>query len=121
MSSRICSVVVVALLVGVAAVSAQAQPMRMSAEQRTQMLKDSLQLTKDQSAKVLEIYQLMDKERAKLMESGPSDRQARWESMRSLMDTTDTRIESLLTAEQKAKYQFLKQQRMQRRGRFQRN
>jgi hypothetical protein len=35
-------------------------------------------------------------------------------SMRSLMDSTDTRIDSVLTADQKVKYEAMKKARMER-------
>lgn len=112
---------VAAVLVGLISVVALAQPMRRTPEQQTQTLKDSLNLTKDQAAKVLGIFQTADKERDSVMSSNTGDRQARWESMRGLMEKTDKQIEALLTPEQKTKYDAMKAQRMQRRGRFQRN
>ena len=111
----------VAVLIGLAAVAVQAQPRRRTPEQQTQTLKDSLNLTKDQAAKVLGIFQTADKERDSVMSSNTGDRQARWEAMRGLMEKTDKQIEALLTPEQKTKYDAMKAQRMQRRGRFQRN
>ena len=95
-----------------------AQRMQMSPEQRAQRLKDSLSLKDDQAAGVLKIFQEMDQRRKDLFSSESSDRQSRMEAMRSLMDTTDARIEALLTAEQKTKYDAMKAQRLQRQQQY---
>jgi len=100
--------------------SAQAQRMQMTAEQRAQRLKDTLALSDDQYGKVLTIYQDMDKKRQELFSSAGDDRDARMQAMRSLSDSTDTKIEALLTADQKTKYEDLKKQRMERMQNFRR-
>ncbi len=107
--------VLAALFLIVASVSmASAQRMQMSAEARAKMLKDSLALNDDQLAKVTKIYQDADKKRQDMFSSGSDDRQARMQAMRSLMDTTDVKIEGLLTDTQKTKYEEMKKQRMER-------
>ena len=88
--------------------------MRMSAEERTKMLTDSLSLTAVQADSVLKIYKESDAERQKMFSSGEGDRQARMEAMRSLAEKTDAKIEGLLTAEQKAKYDEMVKQRQSR-------
>lgn len=91
-----------------------AQGMRMSAEERTKLLKDSLSLTAVQADSVLKIYKGSDAERQKLFSSDQGDRQARMQAMRSVMEKTDSMIEALLTAEQKTKYEEMVKQRQAR-------
>jgi len=111
------SLVAVLAFVGLWAQPAHAQRMQMTAEQRTQRLKDSLGLSEDQAASVLKIYQDMDQQRKDLFSSESSDRDSRMQAMRSLMEKTDTKIEALLTPDQKTKYDAMKQQRQQMRPR----
>jgi Spy/CpxP family protein refolding chaperone len=107
---------VVTFLAGVSASPGLAQGMRLSAEERTQRLKDTLSLNEEQAGKILAIYKDADKERQELFASGSEDRDARMAAMRSLSEKTDTKIEALLTPEQKTKYQELVKQRQMRRG-----
>ena len=93
---------------------AAAQGMQMSPEQRTQRLKDSLALSDAQAKNVAKIYQDMDTRRQELFSSGSEDRDARMQAMRSLRDSTDARIEALLTPTQKVKFEELKKLRPQR-------
>ncbi|HXX64503.1 MAG TPA: hypothetical protein VEO56_11980 [Bacteroidota bacterium] len=106
------------MLLGVG--SAQAQRMQMTAEQRAQRLKDTLALSDDQYGKVVTIFQDMDKKRQELFSAAGDDRDARMQAMRSLSDSTDTKIEALLNADQKTKYEDLKKQRMERMQNFRR-
>lgn len=94
--------------------SALAQRMQFSPEQRAKALKDSLALNDEQLAKVIKIYQETDQKRKEMFSSGSEDRQARMQAMRSLMDTTDVKIEGLLTDTQKSKYEDMKKQRQER-------
>jgi hypothetical protein len=101
--------------IGVGTTSLLAQGMMQATpEQRAQRLKDTLALSTDQFARVLKIYQDMDQRRHHLFSSESGDRQARMGSMRSLMDSTDTRIDSVLSADQKVKYEAIKKARMER-------
>jgi protein CpxP len=102
------------LLVTCQASPAAAQGMQMSPEQRTQRLKDSLALNDTQTKQVLKIYTEMDTRRQELFSSGPEDRDARMAAMRSLRDSTDVKIEALLTPTQKVKFDELKKRRAQR-------
>ncbi|HUI63718.1 MAG TPA: hypothetical protein VL126_02665 [Bacteroidota bacterium] len=111
---------VFSLLIVLSLCSAQAQRMQLSAEQRAQRLKDTLALSDDQYGKLLTIFQEMDKKRQELISSGSDDREARMQAMRSLSDSTDTKIEALLTADQKTKYEDIKKQRMERMQNFRR-
>jgi Spy/CpxP family protein refolding chaperone len=90
------------------------QGMRMTPEQRAARLKDSLALSEDQVAKLVPIYTESDKKREAAFATAGDDRDARMAAMRSVMDSTDSKIESLLTDSQKAKYGDMKKQRMQR-------
>jgi len=94
--------------------SALAQRRQFSPEERAKRLKDSLALNDDQVAKVVKIYQDVDQQRKDLFSAGSDDRQARMQAMRSLMDTTDVKIEALLTDTQKTKYEDMKKQRQER-------
>ena len=102
------------LLIACQASPAAAQGMQISPEQRTQRLKDSLALSDTQTKDVLKIYQVMDTRRQELFSSGTEDREARMQAMRSLRDSTDARIEALLTPKQKTKFEEFKKQRAQR-------
>ena len=102
------------VMIGVFASQATAQRMRMSAEERTKMLKDSLSLTAAQADSVLKIYKESDAEREKMFASGQGDRESRMQAMRSMMEKTDAKIEGLLTAEQKTKYEEMVKQRQAR-------
>ena len=114
MKQRIALFVVSVLLLCGATMQASAQRQMISPEEQTKRLTDSLSLNKDQSAKVLAIYQDMDKQRQEIFNSNSEDREAMRTAMRSLMDKTDTKIEALLTAKQKTKYEEMKATRMQR-------
>jgi protein CpxP len=94
--------------------------MRMSAEDRTKQLKDSLSLTTAQADSILKIFKDVDHQRQEMMSSGSGYRQARMEAMRSLMEKADTKIEALLTPDQKAKYEEIKKARQARMQEFRR-
>jgi Spy/CpxP family protein refolding chaperone len=94
--------------------SAVAQGMRATPEQRTQRLKDSLSLNEKQIAKVLDIYKELDKKRQDLFSGAGEDRQAMMQAMRTLMDSSDAKIERLLTPAQKTRFDELKKHRQQR-------
>ncbi|HTR80734.1 MAG TPA: hypothetical protein VMM58_03820 [Bacteroidota bacterium] len=112
--------IAVALLIGTLASSASAQGMRqgggmmrMSPEDRAAMLKDSLGLDQTQVDSVISIFKEMNAKREAMMNSD-DDRDARREAMMSLMSQTDEKIEALLTSDQKAKYEAMKQERASR-------
>jgi hypothetical protein len=73
-----------------------------------------LSLNTDQAAKVLAIYQDVDTKRQEIFKSNSGDRDAMRTAMRDVMDKTDVKIEALLTAAQKTKYEEMKATRMQR-------
>lgn len=107
-------------LAGSLSLSPAQQRMRQTPEQRAARLKDSLALSEDQVGKIVTIYQQSDKEREDAMASAGDDRDARMAAMRTVMDNTDTKIESILTDTQKAKYEDMKKQRMERGQGYQR-
>jgi len=109
------STTLIVLFLGALASTASAQMMRISAEERTQQLKDSLSLNDEQVKKVLVIYKDTDEKRKEIFATGSEDRQLRMEAMRSLAEKTDAKIEEVLTPEQKVKYKELVKQREQRR------
>jgi Spy/CpxP family protein refolding chaperone len=106
--------IAVLLLAGSLSLSHAQQGMRATPEQRVARLKDSLALSEEQVAKLLPIYQESDKKREAAFAAAGDDRDARMAAMRSVMDSTDTKIELVLTDSQKAKYEDMKKQRMQR-------
>jgi len=97
----------VALMMGIAASNASAQgTMRATPEERAKMLKDSLGLNDKQTGKVVIIFKSMSEKRQAVMDS-LDDRDARREAMMKLMSQTDEKIEALLTADQKVKYEVM--------------
>lgn len=99
-----------ALLVVISSSSIMAQGMRMSAEDRAKVLKDSLGLNDKQMEQVVSILKEMGSKRQALADS-IQDRGARREAMMGLMAKSNEKIESLLTKEQKEKYEVMKKQR----------
>ncbi len=101
------------LLVGISTTPASAQGMRMSPEERVKQLKDSLSLDDKQTDAITAIFKEMGAKRQAMMDS-IDDRDARREAMTGLMKTTDEKIESVLTPEQKDKYEVMKKERESR-------
>jgi Spy/CpxP family protein refolding chaperone len=94
----------------------QAQPrMRMSLDERMKALTEQLTLTKVQADSIRKIYQQTDSLRTKLFESRQGDRSAIRDAMQKMQDSTDAKIEKLLTKEQIEKFNKIKQERRQRR------
>jgi len=114
------SMLLAVFLGGLLASQAMGQGMRLSPEERTKALKDSLSLNAVQADSVLKIYKETDKQRQELFSSGQGDRQARMDAMRSLGEKTDAKIEAILTAAQKEKYEVMKKQRQARMQQFRR-
>lgn len=114
MKRKLMSLLAVSAIVMCLSASAVAQGMRATPEQRTQRLKDSLSLNEKQVAKVLDIYKELDKKRQDLFSGAGEDRQAMMQAMRTLMDSSDAKIDRLLTPAQKTKFDELKKQRQQR-------
>ncbi len=90
-----------------------AQMMRMSPEERANRLKDSLSLSADQTKKVLAIFQDDQKKMQELFQNNQGDRESRRAVMGKMRDSTDTKIEALLTPEQIKRYEDMKKNRPQ--------
>lgn len=91
--------------------ASRAQRARMSLDDRVKAITDSLSLTKVQSDSVRIIYMAADSERSKIFEKNQGDRSAMRAAMGDIMKRVDAKIEVLLTDEQKAKYEKMKQER----------
>lgn len=76
---------------------------RFSPKDRIQQLKDSLALSDSQVTAIDSIFTDMGNKMKALRESGQVDRGA----MRKMMDENDAKIESVLTPEQKVKYEAM--------------
>jgi Spy/CpxP family protein refolding chaperone len=100
----------IGVLVVIGSTNMMAQRMRMSAEDRAKVLKDSLALNDKQMEQVVGILKEMTSKRQALADS-IQNRDARREAMMSLMAKSDEKIEILLTPEQKEKYEVMKKQR----------
>ncbi|SDP96202.1 hypothetical protein SAMN05428975_4179 [Mucilaginibacter sp. OK268] len=102
-------------LIGISAVShAQGGGMRKSPEERAKDLQTLLKLSDDQTTEITAIY----KEQATKMDSvrtaANGDRDAMRSAMRPMMETTNTKIKAVLTADQAAAYDKAMKDRMDR-------
>lgn len=109
-------------VVGLAAVGALATPVQaqqrqrqrgMDPEQRMEMLKQELELTEDQVTAVETIFAEQDERRRELFEGRSEDRRAIREQMRAFQGEMDKELAEVLTAEQMKKLQELREQRRQ--------
>ncbi len=85
--------------------AASAQMMRMTPEERADRLKDSLKLSAAQTEKVKAIYEDSQNAMQDIFQSNSGDREAMRTAMQEQMKKTDARIDSLLTKDQKVKYE----------------
>ena len=103
------------LIIGIAIIFStlvQAQPQRMSIEDRVKILKDSLKLNDDQSTKITKILEDQREEMTNAMNENKDNRDAMQTARREIMKKTDEQIKSLLTEDQAKKYdQMLKTRR----------
>jgi periplasmic protein CpxP/Spy len=113
MSAGVVAVIGFAILLSV---SAQAQPMRMSTEERVKSLKDSLKLTDEQAAKIKTILEQQSKEMieifGKYADNRDSMRIAMWENIQK----TDNNVNPILTKSQAKKYEAMMKERRRRMG-----
>lgn len=93
-----------------------AQRMRMSVDDRVKLLTEQLSLTKVQADSVRKIYLEVDSLRTKLFNPQQGNREEIRDIMRKIQDSTDARIDSFLTKEQREKFTEIKRQRFQRMG-----
>ena len=81
---------------------------------RLEDLRTALSLTPDQTAKLKPILFDAQAQGRKIREEYGDDREGARDAMREQMPKTDSKIEALLTADQKKKYEEYKKERMQR-------
>jgi periplasmic protein CpxP/Spy len=96
---------------------AQAQPMRMSTEDRVKILKDSLKLSDEQAAKVTIILDQQSKEMTAAFEKYSDDRDSMRTAMQEIMQKSDKKINSILKKDQAKKYEVMQKERRERMGR----
>jgi Spy/CpxP family protein refolding chaperone len=89
----------------VASSTSYSQPMRMSLEDRVKALKDTLSLSDEQAAKLTEIYKESDTERQKIREESQGDMTVMREAMTKLRESTNAKIDSILTPDQMKKFE----------------
>ncbi len=99
---RQCILLSMILVFGV--VTAGAQGMRMSPEDRAKALKDSLALDSTQTAKVTAIYKESQAAVMDAMQNGTGDRDAMRATMMEITKKADDKVKALLNAEQKKKF-----------------
>jgi periplasmic protein CpxP/Spy len=95
---------------------AQAQPMRMSTEERVKMLKDSLKLNDDQAAKITVVLDQQSKEMSEVFEKYSDNRDSIRAAMQEIMTKSDKKIIPILTKDQAKKYGEMQKQRRERMG-----
>lgn len=114
--------IMLAGVVGLAAVGALTTPARAQQEQRQrgrdleqrmEMLKQELELTEDQVTAVETIFAEQDERRRELFEGRSEDRRAMREQMGAFQGEMDKELAEVLTAEQMKKLQELREQRRQ--------
>jgi Spy/CpxP family protein refolding chaperone len=77
-----------------------AQGMRMSPEERTDMMAKQLSLTDDQKVKVLEIFKKQDEARRAAYEKSDGDREAMRPVMKQIREDSDKKLKTVLTEKQ---------------------
>jgi Spy/CpxP family protein refolding chaperone len=95
--------IVPVLIIGIAMLFStvmQAQPQRLSVEERVKILKDSLKLSDEQTTKVTKILEDQREEMTTAMNNNRGDRQAMRAVRQEIMKKTDDKIKEVLTEEQ---------------------
>jgi len=92
----------------------QAQPQRMSVEDRVKILKDSLKLSDEQSSKITKILEDQREEMTTAMTENQGDRDAMRSVMQGLMKKSDDKIKAILSKNQAKKYDKIVQERRAR-------
>ena len=80
-------------------------------EQQMKQLKEKVGISDEQAAKIKEIMKKARDDARAEFEKGDGDREARREIMKKHVEKSDAEIMTLLTKEQKAKYETLKKER----------
>lgn len=81
------------------------------AKRNTDQLAEKLKLTEDQKTKVLAVYTAQNAEMAKAREASGGDNSGMREKMMKMMGETNTKIEAVLTEEQKPAFKALLEER----------
>ena len=92
----------------------QAQPQRMSVEDRVKILKDSLKLSDEQSLKITKILEDQREEMTTAMNENQGDREAMRSVMQGIMKKSDDKIKTILSKVQATKYDKIVQERRAR-------
>jgi hypothetical protein len=92
----------------------QAQPQRMSVEDRVKILKDSLKLSDEQSSKITKILEDQREEMTTAMNENQGDREAMRSVMQGIMKKSDDKIKTILSKVQATKYDKIVQERRAR-------
>ena len=95
----------------------QAQPQRMSVENRVKILKDSLKLSDEQSNKITKILEDQREEMTMAMKDNSSNRDSMRTMMKEITKKADDQIKAVLTEDQAAKYDEMIKARRERMGR----
>ena len=82
----------------------QAQPQRMSVENRVKILKDSLKLSDEQSNKITKILEDQREEMTMAMKDNSGNRDSMRTIIKEITKKSDDQIKAVLTEDQAAKY-----------------
>lgn len=91
-----------------------AQPRMMSPQDRAKNLQERLKLNDDQTQKIIQIYTESDSVMSEKFNDSSISRDDRRAFMRSMRDSTNAKIEALLTNDQKTEFQKYLQERRSR-------
>jgi len=78
-----------------------------SAQERTDHLAKELNLSEDQKAKVLSIYQDEDKQMSALHSNSGASREDRWSKMKQIHESTASQIKGVLNAQQAKQFEAM--------------
>jgi Spy/CpxP family protein refolding chaperone len=107
------------LVIGIAilfSTLAQAQPQRITVEDRVKILKDSLKLSDEQSDKITKILEDQREEMTTAMSENRDNRDAMQTARKEIMKKADEQIKSVLTEDQAKKYDEMVKSRRARIG-----
>jgi periplasmic protein CpxP/Spy len=120
MSTAIKRIIIgLVLVIGIAILFSsfvQAQPMRMSTEERVKMLKDSLKLNDEQAAKITVVLDQQSTEMRAAFENYSDNRDSMRTAMQEIRNKYDKKITVVLTKDQAKKYDVMQKERLARMG-----
>jgi Spy/CpxP family protein refolding chaperone len=105
------------LIMGIALIcstAAQAQPMRMTVEERVKVLKDTLNLNDDQVSKITKFLEDQREAMTTAMSDNQGDRDAMMQARTEIMKKTDEQIKSVLSEDQAKLYDEIQKERRAR-------